>query len=255
VTGPERSAPRPHPTLSTKHVAFVGVGGLGCPAARVLAQSGVGKLTLLDDDRVHPTNLHRQTLFHDADAGVPKAEVAAQRLTEEAARAGWHVEVVAVRRRILPDNVLERLRDVDLVLEGADNFATKFMIADACHLLERPVVQGGAVGWVGWALASSPRRHACLRCVFEDVPAGPQAGCDEAGVVGPVVGVIGSLQAGLALRLLCGDTSAAGELWSYRGLEGRLRRHRVPASESCALRTGAIRRIEFDRYLAPGCAA
>jgi adenylyltransferase/sulfurtransferase len=108
---------------------------------------------------------------------------------------------------------------------------------------------------VGWALASLPGRSACLRCVFEDVPRGQQDTCAEAGVVGPVVGVLGALQGALALRLLLSDVSAAGELWSYAALPGVLRRRPVVRRARCELCSGSIGDTDLSRYVAPGCAA
>jgi adenylyltransferase/sulfurtransferase len=156
---------------------------------------------------------------------------------------------------VLPDQARDLVSGYDLVLEGADNFATKFLVADACALTGTPVVQAGAVRWVGWALGSRPGQSACLRCVFEDVPRGAQDTCAEAGVVGPVVGVIGALQAAIALRLLAGDGAAAGELWSYEALPGALRRRRITTQPLCPLCTGQITDTEISRYVSPECAA
>ncbi len=245
----------PQPALAHKRVLVVGAGGLGCPAATVLARSGVGHVTVVDDDRVDASNLHRQTLYGAADVGRSKAAVAGAALIHEAARCGFTLEAVARESRVLPEGAVEAVRGFDLVLEGADNFATKFLVADACALAGVPVVQAGAVRWVGWALASLPGRSACLRCVFEDVPRGQQDTCAEAGVVGPVVGVLGALQGALALRLLLGDASAAGELWSYTALPGALRRRPVVRQARCALCTGSIGDTDLSRYVAPGCAA
>jgi len=241
--------------LSEKRVLIVGAGGLGCPAARVLARSGVGHITIVDDDCVDETNLHRQTLYGPSDVGVPKAKLAAQRLEAEAASANRGIKVVAREIRALPDCARELVAAHDLVLEGADNFASKFLVADACALEGVAVVQAGAVRWMGWCLASQPGLGACLRCIFEDVPRGRQDTCADAGVVGPVVGVVGALQAALALRLLLGDDSAAGQLWSYEGLRGALRSRPVSRQQHCALCSGRIRDTDVSRYISPECAA
>jgi adenylyltransferase/sulfurtransferase len=243
------------PDLAGKRVLVVGAGGLGCPAARVLARSGVGNIDVADDDQVDETNLHRQVLYHPGDVGLPKAPLFAARLIQEGARAGLGVGTVAREIRVLPDTALELVAGYDVVLEGADNFASKFLIADACALAGVPVVQAGAVRWVGWALGSLPGRSACLRCVFEDVPRGQQDTCAEAGVVGPVVGVLGAVQAAIALRLLAGSGSAAGELWSYDALAGKLRRRRVARRAECPLCTGRINDTDVSRYVGPECAA
>jgi molybdopterin/thiamine biosynthesis adenylyltransferase len=241
--------------LAARKVLMVGAGGLGSAAGRVLARSGVGQIDVLDDDRVDSSNLHRQTLYRSGQEGQPKASLALAALRNEARNAGHSLGGVAREVRLLPDSARELVGGYDLVLEGADNFATKFLAADACALARVPLVQGGAVRWVGWALASLPGRSACLRCVFEDIPREQPDTCASSGVVGPVVGVVGALQAALALRLLTGDASAAGELWSYRGLDGTLRSSYPKRVPGCALCNGEIRDTARSRYLPPNCAA
>lgn len=241
--------------LQDRRVLLVGAGGLGCPAARVLARSGVGEITVADDDWVDETNLHRQTLYHASDVGRAKAPLAAERLREQAAQTGYALTAVAREIRALPERVSELVAGYDVVLEGTDNFASKFLLADACALGGVPLVQAGAVRWVGWALGTVPKQSACLRCVFEDVPHGEQDTCADAGVLGPVVGVIGAMQAAIALRLLSGDRSAAGVLWSYEGLSGAIRARSVARQPHCALCNGAITDTDVSRYAPPECAA
>jgi molybdopterin-synthase adenylyltransferase len=236
-------------------VLLVGAGGLGSPAARALVQSGVASLTVVDDDRVDASNLHRQTLFDDGDVGASKPHRAARRLEVEARQAGFHTEVEAVEGRFVPQTALDLARGHDVVVEGADNFATKFLVADAGRLAGVPTVQAGAVRWSGWAMATLPDDGACLRCVFEDVPADRVDTCAEAGVVGPVVGAMGALQATMALRVLGGDRSLGGELWSYRALEGALRRRSMRRRSGCPLCAGEIVDLRAERYAAPSCAA
>jgi molybdopterin/thiamine biosynthesis adenylyltransferase len=231
---------------------LVGVGGLGCPAAIALAGAGIGALGLCDDDEVERTNLHRQILFAEADVGAPKVDAAARAL----ARRAPELQVNVHRTRLLPDNAVELVRGYDLVLEGADNFATKFLVADACLLAGVPVVHASAVRWVGTALAVSPRGGPCYRCLFEDVPAGDDApNCAEAGVLGPVVGVVAAAQVDLAIAWLDG-APAAGELATFDGRTGSLRRHAIPARRDCPLCGTAprIRRIAPETYAAPACA-
>ncbi len=160
-----------------------------------------------------------------------------------------HVEAIA--RRFLPETAFEDLAGVDLVLEGADNMATKFLVADACKLAAVPLVQAGIVRWSGWALLNAPGKSACLRCVFEDMPSrlsGQEETCAVAGVVGPAVGVLGAVQAGLALRLLGGDTTAAGELFSYDALRGSLRKRAVKPRSGCDLCEGRVSNLDVSRY-------
>lgn len=228
-------------------VLAIGAGGLGCPALATLVRSGLTRLTLVDDDLVDASNLHRQTLYTEADAGRPKVEVAAERLRA----LSPHPERITcrmVRGRFTPKSALALAEGHDLILEGADNFATKFLAADAAHLSGLPIVQAGALRFSGWALGSVQGEGACLRCVFEDIPRGQPATCSALGVLGPVVGVLGALEAWLAVELLYGRAAAASQLLSYDGLAGRLRKHRVARRADCALCTGRIRDLDPARY-------
>jgi molybdopterin/thiamine biosynthesis adenylyltransferase len=234
-----------------KRVLVVGVGGLGCPAALALVRAGVEHVILADDDRIEASNLHRQILFGEQHVGCDKLEVARQTLLR---RGGRDQGLELVRSRFLPDNARELARSVDLVLEGADNFATKFLVADACHLEGKPAVHGASIRWTGTAWATSARGAPCYRCLFEDVPAGAQQGCSEAGVIGPVPGLIGALMADLALRVLSGDPSVFGTLVSYDGKRDRMRAVAVPGRPDCPLcGRGAITDICESRYIAPSC--
>lgn len=250
---------------------MVGAGGLGAAAGLVLARSGVGHITVLDDDRVDVSNLHRQLLFDGAAVGHHKAPLAATRLQDEAKAHGHTTTTACVIERALPDTVCDLLTGHDLVIEGADNYATKFMTADAARLLGLPVVHAGAVRWVGWAKATAGKTGRtgktvktgttsdapgpCLRCIFEDIPRGQPDTCASAGVVGPVVGVLGAIQAALALRLLGGEPGAAHELWNYRALAGTLRRRSIGANPNCPLCAGEIASMDPERYAPPDCAA
>lgn len=241
--------------LATASVLVVGVGGLGCPAALALVRAGVGRVVLADDDQVDVTNLHRQILFSDDDVGSDKLDAAARALARELGE-GQRVELV--RSRFLPDNARDMVRGVDLVVEGADNFATKFLAADACHLEARPLVHGAGVRWIATAWCVAPGGRPCYRCLFEDVPGGNAApNCAEAGVMGPVVGFAGALMADLALRSLATDTPPTGRLFTYDGWRDQLRQVEVAPRTSCPL-CGAeqtIFDIDESRYLAPSCAA
>jgi molybdopterin/thiamine biosynthesis adenylyltransferase len=233
-------------------VLLVGLGGLGCPAALALVRAGVGELVLCDDDVVDEGNLHRQILYAPEDIGADKLDAAHARLRAEASRSGTQIRLV--RQRFLPENARQLVREVDVVVEGADNFATKFLAADACFLEHRTVVHGAGIRWVGtaWAVAASGRP--CYRCLFEDVPSGPQANCDSAGVMGPVVGIVGALMAELALRSL-GARPVYAELWSLDGKaranSGGLRRVPVGARPGCGLcgAAASIRDTDEARYL------
>lgn len=231
-------------------VLVVGAGGLGSPALKVLALSGVRRFTLVDDDVVDASNLHRQTLYTERDAGTLKVEAAARFVRETMAGA----EVTTVVDRLVPDNALALMTGHALVLEGADNFASKFLAADAARLAGVPIVQAGAVRFPGWALATLPNEGACLRCIFEDIPRGQPETCAIAGVLGPVVGVLGAIEAALAIELLMGQRRAASVLHSYDALAGKLRKRRIARRPDCPLCTGQIVDLSLDRYLSD-CAA
>jgi molybdopterin/thiamine biosynthesis adenylyltransferase len=219
-----------HP-WSTKKALIVGLGGLGCPAAMALARAGVGELHLADDDVVAESNLHRQVLFFDTDIGKDKLLAAQDRLLQLGA-----ARVVLHPSRFLPENARELAHGMDVVIEGADNFATKFLAADACYLEKVPVVHGAAVRFVGTALSSAPVGGPCYRCLFEDLLPSDQApNCSGAGVMGPVVGVVGALLADLALDWLSGDASRAGLMHSFDGKTVQLRTVPISSRLDCPL--------------------
>lgn len=235
-------------------ILLIGLGGLGCPAALALVRAGIGQLVLCDDDTVDESNLHRQILYGPADVGADKLTAARHALAPVAQISGTDIELV--HSRFLPENARKLVRGVDLVVEGADNFATKFLTADACYLEQRPVVHGAGIRWVGTAWAVAATGQPCYRCLFEDVPAGRQANCDSAGVMGPVVGVVGAMLAELALRTLSGR-SPHHALWAFDGKIDNLRQAPVHARKDCALcgTPAGIREIDESRYLSDAHAA
>lgn len=229
-------------------VLVVGAGGLGSPLLRLLARSAVDHITIVDDDVVEESDLHRQTLYSSDDVGRSKLDAA-----EEVLRGlSPNLSVRTVEGRFVPGTAIDLLSDHDLIVEGADNLATKFLVADAARLAGVPAVQAGAVRWAGWAFCALPD-SSCLRCVFEDIPADRIETCAEAGVLGPVVGVLGGLEAALAVRLLRGERPG-GELWHYDALGGALRKTFVRRRRECPLCAGEIKDLRMDRYAAP-CAA
>lgn len=240
-------------SLAGARVLVVGVGGLGCPAALALARAGVGTIGLVDDDVVDLANLHRQILFEDADVGRSKIAAATQALL----RLAGDVKVEAHETRLLPHNAVALVAGYDVIVEGSDNFATKFLAADACALAQRPIVHGAAVRWHGTALAVGPKGRPCYRCLFEDVPLADAPNCAEAGVVGPMVGVVGAAQADLALSVLAGE-DVAGELFTFDGRTLASRRHRVASRATCVLcgsGAGLSRLVDIDpkRYVEGIC--
>lgn len=235
--------------MSDPHrVLVVGAGGLGSPLLRLLATSGVEHITVIDDDTVDESNLHRQTLYSSDDVGRSKIDRAAELIRELAPG----LSVRALEGRFVPGTAMELLNEHSLVVEGADNLATKFLVADAARLSGVPAVQAGAVRWAGWAFCALPD-SACLRCLFEDIPSDRVETCAEAGVLGPVVGVLGGLEAALVVRLLRGERPG-GELWHYDALKGALRKTFVRRRSDCPLCAGEIQDLRIERYTS-ACAA
>lgn len=228
----------------------VGIGGLGCPAAIALARAGVSTIGIADDDLVDVTNLHRQILFDEGDVGRSKVQAAARKLAEIAPAA----RVVVHETRLLPHNAIDLVAGYDVVVEGSDNFATKFLAADAAAIAKRPIVHGAAVRWHGTALAVGPDGGPCYRCLFEDVPRENAPNCAEAGVVGPMVGVVGAVQADLALSILRRE-DVFGTLFTFDGKTLASRRRRVPSRPGCTLcgPSRDITTIDGARYAAVQC--
>jgi molybdopterin/thiamine biosynthesis adenylyltransferase len=233
-------------------VLVVGAGGLGCPAAIALARAGVGTIGIADDDVVDVTNLHRQILYSEADVGRPKVDAAARAL--RAIAPGARVEEHATR--LLPGNAVALVSSYDLVVEGSDNFATKFLAADACAIARVPIVHAAAVRWHGTVLAVAAGGAPCYRCLFEDIPRENAPNCAEAGVIGPLVGVVAGIQASLALAMIDGG-DMSGTLITFDGKTDALRRRAIAPRPDCALcgPPPRIDRIDVARYVQPALCA
>jgi molybdopterin/thiamine biosynthesis adenylyltransferase len=220
--------------LREARVLIVGAGGLGSPAALYLAAAGVGKLGLADPDAVELSNLQRQILHGTKDLDRPKVHSGQARL--EALNPDVHV--VPHRLRVGPENAEDLVGRYDVVIEGSDDLGTKLAVNDACVTRDRPVVVAGVVGWDGQLLVVRPGETACYRCVVPTPPAaGTLPSCQEAGILGPVAGVVGSLQAIEALKLCLGMPSrTTGQLLLYDGQAARLdgvAARRNPACAAC----------------------
>jgi molybdopterin/thiamine biosynthesis adenylyltransferase len=189
-------------SLLRGHAVIAGCGALGSFHAAALARAGVGRLTLIDRDYVEPSNLHRQWLFEEADAAeaLPKAAAAERRI----ARINSSICVRAVIADLTASNVGELLGDADIILDGTDNFETRYLINDFAVSRGIPWVYGAAVGSYGLTMPVIPGRTACLRCVYPDPPSGAQPTCESAGVLNVIVSAVASIQVADALRILTG---------------------------------------------------
>lgn len=187
--------------LLASSVLIVGTGGLGSPAATYLAAAGVGRVGLVDFDRVDESNLHRQILFGTASVGTRKVDAARQRLHD----LNPEIDVVTHDERLTSENALQILADYDIVLDGTDNFATRYLVNDACFMLQKPNVYGSVFRFDGQVSVFTTADSPCYRCLYpEPPPAHLAPSCAEGGVLGVLPGVIGTLQATEAIKLIAG---------------------------------------------------
>ena len=223
---------------------IVGLGGLGSPVALYLAAAGVGRLGLIDDQVVELSNLHRQVLYGQADLGRPKAVAAAQRLRA----IDPALNVTALRETLRPETAAARCAGYDVLIDGTDAFETKFLLNDVAVLLGRPLVHGAVLQWRGQVLTVRPG-DPCLRCLFREPPApGAVPGCEEAGILGAVTGVIGSVQAEEAIKLMLGAGEVlSGRLFQHDGLRGATRVTAFARDPGCPV-CSASPRIDLDHY-------
>jgi molybdopterin/thiamine biosynthesis adenylyltransferase len=234
-------------------VLIIGAGGLGCPAALALAAAGVRRIGVVDDDRVDETNLHRQVLHGEGDVGALKVESFARGLSRR--YADVRVETHPLRFDVA--NAAALVAAYDVIVDGSDNFATKFLANDAAVLAGRPLVHGAAVALGGQLMTVPAGGHPCYRCLFEEPPAtGVGPSCAEAGVLGPVPGVIGALCGVEAARILRGETPAfVGRLVQYDSRAMLVRPIRFNPNRSCAVcgPEARIRALSAAEYPAADC--
>jgi molybdopterin/thiamine biosynthesis adenylyltransferase/rhodanese-related sulfurtransferase len=217
--------------LKAARVLVVGMGGLGCPAAQYLAAAGVGRLTLVDDDSVELSNLQRQPLYTETDVGRPKAVVAAARLRA----LNTTIRVEPLVERVTAANVMELVRQHDLVLDGTDSLAARYLLADGCHLAGVPLIHAALRRFEG-QVAVFPSGGPCYRCLFPRPPP-PEVveNCATAGVLGAVPGVLGSLQALEVLKWLLRSSPREARLLLLDGLVGTVQRVALARRADCPL--------------------
>jgi adenylyltransferase/sulfurtransferase len=234
--------------LKASRILIVGAGGLGSPVALYLAAAGVGTLGLVDFDAVDVTNLQRQVLHGTKDVGRPKLLSARERIRD----VNPHVHVETYDTRLTSANALEILRDYDLVVDGTDNFATRYLTNDACVLLDKPNVYGSIFRFEGQASVFAAADGPCYRCLFpEPPPPGLVPSCAEGGVLGVLPGMIGTIQAAEALKLILGTGGTlVGRLLLVNALTMEFRTVRLrkdPTCPACGTRT-ITELIDYDEY-------
>lgn len=233
------------------HVLLIGAGGIGAPAAIALLACGVRRLVVCDADQVELSNLHRQILFREEDVGRAKLDA----FRDAALAREPSAEVELRRTRFLPETAADLLEGVDVVLDATDNFASRFLVADACHLHRVPVVHAAAVRYTATVMAVSAEGGPCYRCLFEDFPDGDAPDCATAGVLGPVCGVAGAIAADRAVGILRDRPGVFASIVTFDGLGDRLRQVSVRARADCALCGAAPQLLTLDpeRYMPPTC--
>ena len=242
--------------LMESSVLVIGAGGLGSPAAMYLAAAGVGTLGLVDFDQVELSNLQRQLLHDTDDVGRPKVESARDRLTE----LNPNVEVVTHRELLSSANAFDVLGGYDVVVDGTDNFPVRYLVNDATQMLGTPLAYGSIYQWEGQATVFLPGRETpCYRCLFpEPPPPGTVPSCAEGGVFGVLPGIIGSIQAVEAIKLLLGvGETLAGTLVLYDALRSEFTSVKLrwdPDCPVCGKHPTVTELIDYEAFcgLAPG---
>jgi adenylyltransferase/sulfurtransferase len=202
--------------LANAKVLVIGAGGLGCPVLQYLAGAGVGHITIIDNDEVDVTNLQRQVLFTHADIGKPKAQIAAQRLTQ----LNPYIQITPIVDLLSTQNAVELFSQHDIIVDGTDNFPTRYLINDAAVLANRPVVYGSIFKFEGQVSVFNYNNGPTYRCLFPEPPApGQVPNCSQIGVLGVLPGVVGTAQATQVINIIAGiGEPLAGKLWMYNAL-------------------------------------
>ncbi|HMN67749.1 MAG TPA: HesA/MoeB/ThiF family protein [Bdellovibrionales bacterium] len=214
-------------------VLVIGAGGLGHPVAQYLAAMGVGHIEIVDGDEVNITNLHRQILFSDSDVGKNKARVLAEKIGKMNPEIRVSYESVFLNR----DLALRAFADFDLIIDCTDNFESKFLINDVCALYDKPMIYGAVSQFEGQIGVFWKSKGSCYRCLYPSLPKASIQNCAEAGVVGPVVGAIGSLQALEAMKILIGKdielSPLIGRVNFYNFCDQSFRSLKIPQRSTC----------------------
>ncbi len=235
--------------LKAAKVLLVGAGGLGSPSALYLAAAGIGTLGLVDFDAVDESNLHRQVLYGEKDVGRPKLEAASERIRD----VNPNVRVVQHPERLTSENALDVLADYDVIVDGTDNFPTRYLVNDACVLLGKPNVYGSIFRFEGQVSVFATEGGPCYRCLFrEPPPPGLVPSCAEGGVLGVLPGIIGTLQALEAIKLILGQgKTLAGRLQLFDALTMRWRElpvRRTPACPVCGDEPTVTELIVYEEF-------
>jgi sulfur-carrier protein adenylyltransferase/sulfurtransferase len=239
--------------LLKARVLCIGAGGLGSPAALYLAAAGVGTLGMIDNDVVDESNLQRQIIHGNDRVGMPKVESAAMTI----AKLNSDVKVVPHRARLLRENVMEILSQYDVIVDGADNFQTRYLLNDASLKLGKPIVHASIYRFEGQVTCFVPDAGPCYRCLYPSPPPPDMApSCQEAGVLGVLCGIIGSLQVNEAIKIILGrPNTLAGRLLIFDALRTRFRELKLRRDPNCptcgpGVDRSKIELIDYDQFCA-----
>ena len=219
--------------LKKAKVLLVGTGGLGSPSLIYLSAAGVGTLGIIDPDKVEFSNLHRQVIHYTTDVGKPKVISAQEKINQ----LNPHVKIITHETRLNAKNAIEIIKDYDLVIDGTDNFSTRYVINDACILLKKPFIYGGIFRFEGQCSVFGFKDGPCYRCFFEEPPGpGEIPSCAEAGVIGVLPGIIGLLQSNEAIKIICQiGEPLKGRLLIFDALATQFREIQIKKNPSCAM--------------------
>src|SRR4030095_6554906 len=217
--------------LKEAKVLVIGAGGLGSPICLYLAAAGVGKIGIVDFDTVSLSNLQRQVLYNSNDERLPNTEIAGSKLKE----LKPNTEIVTYNVKLTKDNALEIIKDYDIVADGSDNFATRYLVNDACVILKKPVVYGSILKFEGQVSVFDSTRGPCYRCLYPEPSApGEIPSCEEGGVLGVLPGIIGSLQANEVIKYILGKGDLlTGRLLMFDALKVSFREIKVYKNDEC----------------------
>ncbi len=235
--------------LKQAKVLLIGTGGLGAPLGLYLAAAGVGRLGLVDFDVVDFTNLQRQVTFGTGDVGRPKLEAAAERLHD----LNPEIEIVTHEAKLTSENALDLLRGYDIIVDGTDNFPTRYLVNDACVLLGKPNVYGSIFRFEGQATVFALADGPCYRCLYpEPPPPGLVPSCAEGGVLGVLPGIVGAIQANETIKLIIGKgETLKGRLLVFDALKMRFRELRLrknPDCPVCGARPTVTKLIDYYEF-------
>jgi adenylyltransferase/sulfurtransferase len=219
--------------LLNAKVLIIGAGGLGSPCALYLAAAGIGTIGIVDSDKVELNNLQRQILHSTPEVGRAKVASAQARLNA----INPDIKVIPYHTRLTSKNILDIIKDYDIIVDGSDNFPTRYLVNDACVLAQKPLSHGGIFRFDGQTFTILPGKSACYRCLFpEPPPPGLVPGCQEAGILGAVAGVIGTLQANEVCKYILGiGNLLAGKLLVFNALDSSFRQVKIPQDPKCPI--------------------